>query len=186
MLKLFYPYEYVDSVFSIDYQKLYSKGYRGIFFDIDNTLVHHGEDSTPEVDALFRQIHQIGFKTIILSNNSEKRILRFLKNIDSPYIAEAQKPKTDGYRKAVALLDIPKGQTLYIGDQLFTDIFGANRFGIASILVQYLRYPNEKKIGIRRNLEKVIIKCYQKSRTCCGRLGYICKEEAQTDAADQR
>ena len=45
MLKNFYPYEYVKSVFDIDYHKLYSLGYRGILFDIDNTLVHHGENS---------------------------------------------------------------------------------------------------------------------------------------------
>ena len=71
MFKIFYPYEYVKNVFSIDYDKLYSKGYRGLIFDIDNTLVHHGDDSTDEVDELFKYIQQIGFKTIILSNNSE-------------------------------------------------------------------------------------------------------------------
>ena len=52
MFKLFYPHEYVESVFSIDYEKLYQKGYRGIVFDIDNTLVPHGADSTPEVDRV--------------------------------------------------------------------------------------------------------------------------------------
>lgn len=184
MLKCFYPYEYAESVFSIDYQKLYDQGYRGLIFDIDNTLVHHGEDSTPEVDALFRQIHQTGLKTLLLSNNSEKRILRFLKNIDSAYIAEANKPDPTGYEKAAALLELPKEQVVCIGDQVFTDILGANRAGIASILVKYLRYPQEKKIGIRRNVEKWILKCYQMRPSCQGRLGDIYKE-AQTDA-DQR
>lgn len=186
MLNLFYPYEYADSVFSIDYQKLYDKGYRGLIFDIDNTLVHHGEDSTPEVDALFRQIHQVGLKTVLLSNNSEKRILRFLQNIDSGYIAEANKPETAGYEKAIRMLDLPKDQCICIGDQLFTDIYGANKYGITSILVKYLRYPDEKKIGIRRSIEKVVLKCYHMSRSCRGRLGDIYLEEAQTDAADQR
>ena len=46
MIKKYYPYEYAESVFMIDYQKLYQKGFRGIIFDIDNTLVHHGDDST--------------------------------------------------------------------------------------------------------------------------------------------
>jgi predicted HAD superfamily phosphohydrolase YqeG len=55
MLKLLYPFEYVDSVFSIDYKKLYELGYRGIMFDIDNTLTHHGEDSTKEVDNLWKR-----------------------------------------------------------------------------------------------------------------------------------
>ena len=53
MFKKFYPYEYVESVFSIDYNKLYNKGYRGIIFDIDNTLVPHGTDSTKKIDDLF-------------------------------------------------------------------------------------------------------------------------------------
>ena len=46
MLEKYYPHEYAQTVFSIDYQKLYKKGFRGIIFDIDNTLVHHGDDST--------------------------------------------------------------------------------------------------------------------------------------------
>ena len=43
MLSKLYPYEYVDSVFSIDFDELYKNGYRGLIFDIDNTLVHHIE-----------------------------------------------------------------------------------------------------------------------------------------------
>ena len=62
MLKALYPHEYVDSVFDIDYDKLYDMGYRGIIFDIDNTLVHHGDDSNEEIDELFRAIRGIGLK----------------------------------------------------------------------------------------------------------------------------
>ena len=56
MLKKFYPYEYVDSVFEIDYEGLYQNGFKGLIFDIDNTLVHHGDDSTEEIDKLFETI----------------------------------------------------------------------------------------------------------------------------------
>ena len=79
MFKRFYPYAYVDSVFAINYQKLYNMGYRGLIFDIDNTLVHHGDDSTPEIDDLFFRIQKMGFKTLLLSNNTEERIESFLK-----------------------------------------------------------------------------------------------------------
>lgn len=74
MLSKFYPYEYVDSVFAIDYDALYAQGYRGLIFDIDNTLVHHGDDSTPEINQLFRDIQAAGFKTLLLSNNEEKEL----------------------------------------------------------------------------------------------------------------
>ena len=111
MLKIFYPYEYVESVFSIDYKKLYEKGYRGLIFDIDNTLVHHGEDSTREIDELFKEVQKIGFKTLVLSNNSEKRVQKFLENIDSLYIHDAkifkiagnvkfEKERSCGYRRS--------------------------------------------------------------------------------------
>ena len=179
MLRLFYPCEYLDSVFAIDYQKLYDKGYRAVIFDIDNTLVHHGKDSTPEVDALFRHIHSIGLRTLLLSNNSEERILRFLRNIDSLYIHDAQKPKPAGYRRAVEMLGVRKEETVFVGDQVFTDILGANLCGIDSILVSFIRRPGETKIGIRRNVEKIILRCYGLRKKLQHRLGDIRKEEAQ-------
>lgn len=176
MLKAFYPYEYVKSVFAIDYNKLYSLGYRSIIFDIDNTLVHHGEDSTPEVDELFRQIHKVGFKTILLSNNNAERIERFLKNIDSIYIPEADKPKVDNYYKAIKMLGTKKEETVFVGDQLFTDIYGANRCGIANILVEFLRYDSEIRIGKKRTLEKYILRLYRLNKSCQHRIGDIHKE----------
>ena len=56
-----------------------------VIFDIDNTLVPHGADSTPEIDELFKKIQKIGFKTFLLSDNGVKRIERFLKNIEKMY-----------------------------------------------------------------------------------------------------
>ena len=76
MLKKLYPYAFVESVFCIDYKKLYKMGFRGLMFDIDNTLVHHGDDSTKEIDDLFKKIKKIGFKTVLLSNNTEERVKR--------------------------------------------------------------------------------------------------------------
>lgn len=122
MLKQFYPYEYAESVFAIDYEKLWQMGYRGLLFDIDNTLVHHGDDSTPEIDALFREIQAIGFKTLLLSNNEEKRINRFMQNITSYYIHDAEKPKPWGYLKAAEIMELDKNQCVVIGDQVFTDV----------------------------------------------------------------
>lgn len=177
MFKLFYPHEYVDSVFAIDYKKLQNRGYKAIIFDIDNTLVHHGEDSTDEVDALFKEIHQMGLKTLLLSNNSDERIESFIQNIDSPYISLADKPKTDNYLKAIEMLAIKKEEAVMVGDQLFTDIYGANLSGMDSILVKYMRYDDEVKIGIRRNIEKVLLSWYGRSKSCQNRIGDILREE---------
>lgn len=177
MFKKFYPCEYVDSVFSIDYKKLYDKGYKGLIFDIDNTLVHHGDDSTEEIDNLFKYIHDIGFKTILLSNNNEERIQRFNKNIHTQYICDAEKPKKKNYIKAVNMMQIKKENAIFIGDQIFTDILGANRSKIDSILVKFIRQPNETNFGKRRKLEDIILKFYRKSKQSKSKLGNILKEE---------
>ena len=110
MLERWYPTAHVPSVFAIDYEKLSALGYKGILFDIDNTLVHHGDDSTPEVDALFRHIHSLGLKTLLLSDNSAVRIERFNRNIRTLFIAEAGKPDPAAYRRACAILGLPPEQ----------------------------------------------------------------------------
>jgi HAD superfamily phosphatase (TIGR01668 family) len=173
ILKPLYPHEYAESVFVIDYAKLYNKGYRGIMFDIDNTLAHHGKDSTPQTDELFRTVHGIGLKTLLLSNNDEARIRQFMRNIDSQFICDARKPRVANYLKALEMMNIEKRQAIVIGDQIFTDVFGANRSGIDSILVKYMRREGETKIGYRRTAEKAVIRLYERSKRYQNRIGDI-------------
>ena len=177
MIGLLFPFEYVDSVFSIDYEKLVQKGYKGIIFDIDMTLVPHGYDSTKEIDELFKTIHRAGLKTLLLTNNSEERVKRFIKNIDTLYLCDAHKPDVEGYLKAIQMMGIQKNETVFVGDQIFTDIYGANKCGIASILVKYVTATVETKIGIRRNLEKIILTLYKITKIYQHRLGDIHKTE---------
>lgn len=75
------------------------------------------------------------------------------------------------------MMNIDKNRVLFIGDQLFTDILGSNRSGIASILVQFIRQPGEIKIGKRRQLERILLKFYKRNKALSNRLGNICKKE---------
>lgn len=179
ILEKFYPFEYVDSVFDIDYEKLYDIGYRGIIFDIDNTLVPHGNPSTKEIDEFFISIQKTGFKTVLLSDNGKSRIEEFLKNIDSQYIDNADKPHTKNFNKAVEMLELNKNEVVYIGDQVFKDIYGANKSGIDNILVKFIGWDTETKIGIRRKLEKIILNFYRLNKSYQNRIGYIEIEEKQ-------
>lgn len=183
MFKEFFPYECAGSVFEIDYRKLYKKGIRGIIFDIDNTLVHHGDDSTPEIERLFRDIHDAGLKTLLLTNNDEERVERFIKNIDTLYICDAEKPEPEGYRKALKKLKLKKSQAVCVGDQIFTDILGANKAGIPSILVKYIMLPGETKIGKRRYAEKLILWYYRHTRYA-HRLGDIIMRGGSSNAVE--
>lgn len=160
MLQMFYPYEYAESVFALDYEKIFRKGYRGIIFDIDMTLVPHGANSDKKIDNLFGEIHAIGLKTLLLTNNDEARVKRFIKNIDTLYICDAEKPDIKNYLRAVKVMGLQKNEVIYIGDQIFIDIYGANKSGLANILVKYVTEYEEKNIGVRRKLEKIILKFY--------------------------
>lgn len=173
MLQRFYPWACAESVFSIDYKGLYQRGFRGLLFDIDNTLVHHGDDATPEVEELFRELGRIGFKTLLLTNNSQERVRRFIRNIDTLYLCEAGKPGPEGYRRAAGLLGLRPEELVCIGDQVFTDILGANRSGMASILVKFIRLDREKKLGKRRQLERIVLGFYRRNPAFYNRLGEI-------------
>lgn len=164
MLKCFYPYEYVEDVFCIDYQALLDKGYKGLILDIDNTLVPHGADSTEQIDALFAKLNSMGFTTLLLSNNNRQRIERFAANIHTLYIEEAGKPHPACYLKAVEMMQLTTSEVVVIGDQLFTDIYGANRSHLPSILVKYIGFYKKERKGIRRNLEKIVLWFYSHSK----------------------
>ncbi len=173
MLQLFYPYEYAESVYAIDYEKLCKTGIKGIIFDIDTTLVHHGDAAIPEIEKLFVEIQGLGLKTILLTDNDEQRTLKFLKNISSPYICDANKPFPRAYKKALDVLGAKKSEAVVVGDQIFKDILGANLSGIPSILVKFIRLEGETNFGKRRQAESFILNFYVRSRRYKGRLGKI-------------
>jgi len=164
MMNKYFPYEYCKSVFDIDYEKLYQLGYKAIIFDIDNTLVHHGENATPQIEQLFIKLHDMGFKTILITDNDLERTLRFVKNINTPYICDAEKPSTASYLKALEILKVNKNEVVVIGDQIFKDILGANNSSLASIMVKFITIQNEKWLGWRRYMEYIFLFLWRFSR----------------------
>jgi HAD superfamily phosphatase (TIGR01668 family) len=162
MLQKFYPSRYVESSFVIPYEKMYEKGYRGIIFDIDNTLVPHGADADEKAIQLVARLRMIGFQVCLISNNKEERVVRFNQQIGVKYVHKANKPSTKNYLKAMEFMGTNKENTFFVGDQVFTDIFGANRTGIASILVKPINKKEEIQIVLKRKLEWVVLKFYER------------------------
>ena len=69
LMRMFYPDRREKSAYTIDYADLYRKGYRGVIFDIDNTLVPHGAPATKEAAAFFASLRETGFSTCLLSTD---------------------------------------------------------------------------------------------------------------------
>lgn len=164
MLKKWYPDEDVKSTYEIDFEAFYHKGYRGIIFDIDNTLVAHGEPADERAVALFQRLHQMGFQTTMLSNNKEPRVKMFCDAVDAPYIYKAGKPNPANYKKAMERMRTDESTTLFVGDQIFTDIWGANRAGIYAILVKPIHPKEEIQIVLKRYLEKIVLFFYEREK----------------------
>ena len=136
MFERFYPDVYLDSAYDIDYESLYEQGYRGIIFDIDNTLVPHGAPADEQSIALFERIRQIGYESMLLSNNKEPRVKSFNDKVGSRYIYKANKPFPENYQKAMEQMKTTPDTTLFVGDQLFTDVWGAKKAGIKTYLTK--------------------------------------------------
>ena len=162
MFRCFFPDEYVDSTYMIDFDKLYQEGYRGLIFDIDNTLVPHGAPADTRAIALFRRLKELGFGCCLLSNNQKKRVASFNDAVQVNYIENAHKPSVRNYNRAMEILGTNTENTIFIGDQLFTDVYGAKRAGIRNILVKPIDPKEEIQIVLKRYLEKIVLYFYEK------------------------
>lgn len=157
----FFPNEIHLSTYEIPFEEWYTKGYRGVIFDIDNTLVPHGADADERSIKLFNRLRKIGFKTMLLSNNKEPRVRRFSEPIGSGYIHKAGKPAKKNYLRAMQEMGTSGENTLFVGDQLFTDIWGAKRVGLYSILVRPIDPREEIQIVLKRYLERIVLFFYE-------------------------
>ena len=158
MLQQFYPDHEADSAYGIDYKTLYRKGYRGIIFDIDNTLVPHGAPATPQAIEFFGRLRELGFQTLLLSNNKEPRVKSFAKSVVSFVVCIC----------AMEQMHTTKDTTLFVGDQLFTDVWGAKKCGIVTYLTRPIHPKEEIQIVLKRYLEKIVLFFYHRE---CRRKG---------------
>ena len=157
MLNKLYPDTYLDSIDDIDFEMYYKKGIRGIVSDIDNTLVSHGAPADEHIIKVFEKIHGMGIDTCLISNNRKLRVEPFAKAVNSKFIYDAHKPSRESYKKAMELMNTDKESTLFIGDQIFTDIWGANRTGIETVMLKQIDKKEEIQIILKRIPEKLIL-----------------------------
>lgn len=129
------------SIFDIDPAALAGRGITLLLADLDNTLVPYGVPLPDEKLKGWRdELAAHGVTLFILSNNRhESRPRTFAQALDVPYIGHAGKPKTASFVKAMEQMGVAPEQTAIVGDQIFTDVLGGNRAGVATILVKPIR-----------------------------------------------
>lgn len=156
MSKRFEYTYYHKTVFDIDFELLKNSGISAVIFDIDNTLASYVDEVPPKKTAeLLKKLSDMGFKLFLLSNNKRKRVRIFAEKAGIPYISRGAKPLKFNIWRAMKKMKAKKSETILVGDQIFTDIWGANRAGIKSVLVDPVSKTNEDKfVAFKRIFEK--------------------------------
>lgn len=167
-MSIFFPGEYLDSTYVIDFDKLYKDGYRAVIFDVDNTLVPHDAPADERAKELFVHLKELGYSCMLLSNNKEPRVKKFNEVVQVNYIYKANKPMPANYKKAMEIMGTTKENTLFVGDQIFTDVMGGNLAGIRTILVKPIHPKEEIQIVLKRIPEKLILFFYKIARKVFG------------------
>lgn len=142
-----------------DYMKKHGLG--GIILDIDNTLIGHNVPTpTPEVTQLLEQYRTNGIKMCVVSNNRRERVAHFCEKIGvTAFVWDALKPAARGYAKAAEIMHLRPEETAAVGDQIFTDVWGAKRAGCMAVLLKPIHKGGEGFfIALKRLLEKPILR----------------------------
>lgn len=159
---LFYPNEYYKTFSDIDIDHLKRIGIKGIIVDIDNTLIPWSNKVPDENTYLWiNKLRSEGFKVCLISNNTKSRVQEFNKDLNCPVVWSAKKPLKTAYIKASKYLDCPVKNIAVVGDQIFTDVFGGNRMGMYTILVDPL---SEKEFFWTKLIRKIEKKLRDKLR----------------------
>ncbi|MDR0286321.1 MAG: YqeG family HAD IIIA-type phosphatase [Clostridiales bacterium] len=163
MKKGVYPDLWVENIYEMDLNMLKGQGIKGFIFDIDNTLVaNSAKEPAKELIEWVNGLLKQGFKASILSNASNSRVERFVKNLGIEAIGKGRKPLVKKYRELALRMGLEPREIAMVGDQIFTDIWGGNRFGAFTVLVDpvfinepfYIKLKRIVEIPVMRKLRK--------------------------------
>ncbi len=157
-MKILYPDFKYKNIEEIDFSSLKKMGIKGVILDIDNTLV---EPHTPVADErtikLVSFLKNEGFKVCIVSNNIFERAKKFADSIPVDFICDGNKPAKKPFYLALEKLRLKPFEVAVVGDQIFTDIWGANRWGFISVLVKPVCEKEGKFVKLKRIFERMIV-----------------------------
>ena len=149
--------QYYQDIFEIDLDLLKKDGINGLIIDIDNTIVPWSEEAIViEVVDWFKELSGRGFKICLVSNGANKRVHFFAEELKIPAVGQAVKPFKKAFKSAQKTLNLKPKEIAVIGDQVFTDVFGGNRMGFTTILVDPMSDKELFTTKIMRTIEKFV------------------------------
>ncbi|MFL2133384.1 YqeG family HAD IIIA-type phosphatase [Desemzia sp. FAM 24101] len=154
MLNLFKPTWMVEAIYQITPEQLNEHGIKAVLTDLDNTLIAwNNPNGTEELIAWISAMKTADIPIVILSNNNDERVKRVADVLGVRYVARALKPLSKGFNEATRGLELSKEEILMVGDQIMTDIWGANLAGIQNVLVKPILNSDAWNTKINRFFE---------------------------------
>lgn len=164
-MSLFKPTYNVNSISEIPIDFFKNNKINSVLMDIDDTLTNHGEQYIDfKTLRWIESLKSNGINLILVSNNFKKRVSIFAKSVRLPYVHMSLKPLPWGFFRALKKLSATKEESIIIGDQLFTDILGANLIGVRSVLIEPKSKSKTLMLKIKRYLENPIRKKFKKNK----------------------
>ncbi len=162
----FYPTYKYSNVESIPYSLIEENNIKLIMLDMDNTIIDYSEGKySIEMKEWAIRMKRNGIKLYILSNSPFGKIVKKVASeLNMKYYYNAGKPSIRGFKKIMELEKENKENMLMVGDQIFTDIWGANRFGIKNILVNPINKNERIHTKVKRPFENIVIKRYLRKK----------------------
>lgn len=162
---MIYPDVYYQSVTEITLDMLEKNNIKGLILDIDNTLIDFDRYLSEPIKNWCYSLKENGIKMCILSNtNKIDKVEKVSKELDLKYIYFAKKPLKTGFNKAKKLLNLDSTNIAVVGDQIFTDVIGAKRSKMYSILVKPIDKRDHLMTRVKRPLEQLIVKRFLKKQ----------------------
>ncbi len=162
MFKKFYPDYRFRTVDDIPDGFFTDNNIKYAVLDIDNTLVPYTA-AAPDERALrfLKRLEGLGIGYCFVSNNHADRVEQFCAGLSIFYISKARKPFRGGIYRAMRHMGAARNNTVLIGDQVFTDIYSANRAGILSVMVDPIEAKETPFFGFKRAMEKIVLRNYR-------------------------
>ena len=127
---------------------------RGLILDLDNTLTTHDNPRPAEgVLDWIRLMKNNSIKLMIVSNNHPPRVQPFADMLGLDFVSEGRKPLTKGFKEACVRMGLAKDQLAAVGDQIYTDVLGANLFRIKMLYVKHIEHETTTFFKVKRKLE---------------------------------
>ena len=158
---IFYPKGYFNKVSEISLEYLKGNNIKGLILDVDNTLIDYYKNISEDTINWASNLKQNGIKMCILSNsNKQEKVKEVAGKLGLEYTYFGMKPLKRGFKKAKKMLSLKNSEIAVVGDQLFTDVLGANRMRMYSILVEPIKEKDIFVTLIKRPIENYIKKKY--------------------------